>query len=205
MIVYKEIGELSPPSRSEIMRYMGCNGSNQELECLIDACLSESASVFSFRLVYKEFPLHISADESKIGELRIQSKQLSKCLSGCTEAIIFAATAGIGIDRLIMRYGRTNPSKALCLQAIGAERSEELCNTFCREIKEQYKLEGKILRPRFSPGYGDLPLELQREIFRLLDCERSIGLTLNDSLLMSPTKSVTAIIGIKNIGENENT
>ena len=56
--------------------------------------------------------------------------------------------------------------------------------------------EGKFLKPRFSPGYGDLPLEMQRDIFRVLDCSRKIGLTLNESLLMSPSKSVTAIVGI---------
>ena len=52
------------------------------------------------------------------------------------------------------------------------------------------------MKPRFSPGYGDLSLEMQRDIFRVLDCPRKIGLTLNESLLMSPSKSVTAIIGI---------
>ena len=54
---------------------------------------------------------------------------------------------------------------------------------------------GLAVRPRFSPGYGDLPLALQREVFAALDCPRRIGLTLSDSLLMSPTKSVTALIG----------
>lgn len=51
-------------------------------------------------------------------------------------------------------------------------------------------------RPRFSPGYGDLPLSAQREIFAVLDCGKRIGLMLNDSLLMSPSKSVTAFVGI---------
>ena len=50
--------------------------------------------------------------------------------------------------------------------------------------------------PRFSPGYGDFPLEAQKDIFRTLDCSRKIGLTLNESLLMSPSKSVTAIVGL---------
>ena len=44
--------------------------------------------------------------------------------------------------------------------------------------------------------YGDLPLEMQKDIFNVLDCSKRIGLTLNESLLMSPSKSVTAIIGI---------
>ena len=54
------------------------------------------------------------------------------------------------------------------------------------------------LEPRFSPGYGDLPLSAQKNIFAVLDPERRIGLTLNSSLLMSPSKSVTAFVGLGN-------
>ena len=96
------------------------------------------------------------------------------------------------VDRLIAKYNRISPSKALIFQAIGAERAESLCDLFCDEMKEKYST-----NPRYSPGYGDLPLDIQRDIFAVLDCPRKIGLTLNDSLLMSPSKSVTAIIGVK--------
>ena len=79
------------------------------------------------------------------------------------------------------------------LQAIGAERLESFCDIFCRDISCEYN---EKLRPRVSPGYGDIPLSMQKEIFSALDCSRKIGLSLNASLLMTPTKSVTAIVGI---------
>jgi cobalamin-dependent methionine synthase I len=82
------------------------------------------------------------------------------------------------------------------MQAIGAERIEALCDVVCAELKEIYGSVGD----RFSPGYGDFSLTAQRDIFTMLGCEKRIGLTLNDSLLMSPTKSVTAIIGLKKQG-----
>jgi 5-methyltetrahydrofolate--homocysteine methyltransferase len=69
----------------------------------------------------------------------------------------------------------------------------ELCDEFCKDIKAELNVN---LKPRFSPGYGDLDLSCQKDIFKLLDCSKKIGLTLNDSLLMSPTKSVTAFVGI---------
>ena len=53
------------------------------------------------------------------------------------------------------------------------------------------------IKPRFSPGYGDVPLEIQKDIVMLLDCAKRIGVSLNDSLLMSPSKSVTAFIGLQ--------
>ena len=83
------------------------------------------------------------------------------------------------------------------LQALGAERVESLCDAFCEQMNTQLKEEGKLLRTRVSPGYGDISLTMQREVFAALDCERKIGITLNDDLLMSPSKSVTAIAGIK--------
>jgi len=93
---------------------------------------------------------------------------------------------------MIAKYGRISPVRALFFQAIGAERIESLCNAFCKDIKKDLNI-----TPRFSPGFGDLPLELQKDIFFALQPHRNIGLTLNESLLMSPSKSVTAIIGIK--------
>ena len=118
---------------------------------------------------------------------------LSKNLKDCSSVIVFAATIGVEIDRLIAKYGRISPSKALVIQAIGAERIEALCDEFCSDIANEKKMR---LTPRFSPGYGDLPLNIQKNIFDVLDCSKRIGLTLNDSLIMSPSKSVTAFVGV---------
>jgi len=109
--------------------------------------------------------------------------------------VVFGATVGLELDRLIARYSRISPVKALFYQSIGAERIESLCDAFCDEMEPLYA-PGRT-KPRYSPGYGDLPLDVQKAFFAVLDCPRKIGLTLNESMLMSPSKSVTAIIGIQ--------
>ena len=68
-------------------------------------------------------------------------------------------------------------------------------------LSEAESKEGNILCPRFSPGYGDIPLEMQKTFFELLQCQKNLALTLNNSLIMSPEKSVTAFIGIKKLNE----
>lgn len=98
------------------------------------------------------------------------------------------------IDRLIAKYGKISPTKALIFQAIGSERAEALCNLFCADMEKTYSLKAA---PRFSSGYGDLPLESQKPIFSVLLPERNLGITLTDSMLMFPTKSVTAFVGLK--------
>ncbi len=87
--------------------------------------------------------------------------------------------------------------KAAVFQATGAMYIEKCVDLLNEKISEEAQAQGKNTRPRFSPGYGDLSLEVQKDFFRLLPCQK-IGLTLMDTLIMSPEKSVTAFVGIIN-------
>lgn len=187
-----------PVNERECLRYAGCDqrAASAEERQLFLSCLAEAEGKLSYKVCWERLPVKKEGTCLDFGCMRTDSAGLAKNLEGCEEIILFAATIGLSIDRAIRRYTNLSPAKALFFQAIGAERIESLCDAFCAERKEELAAEGKFLRPRFSPGYGDLPLELQRDIFRVLDCSRKIGLTLNESLLMSPSKSVTAIIGI---------
>lgn len=178
----------------ECLRYAGTTPQNISAEerNLFEACLKEVENKLTYKVCWGRFSLKREGNCLDFGFFRTDSNALMKNLEGCEEVVVFAATIGLEMDRLIRRYTSLSPAKALFFQAIGAERIESLCDTFCAELKES----GLQLRPRFSPGYGDLPLDLQKDLFRVLDCPRKIGLTLNESLLMSPSKSVTAIIGI---------
>ncbi len=185
-------------SKKEILRYMGCRVTDDETVSLIDKALELCLDKVRYDVCYAEFPINIGESSVDLGFCVTESRDAKKCLDGCESIILFAATAGLELDRLIMRYGKLSPALALSIQAIGAERIEALCDVFCRDMSEKFSRQGKELRPRFSAGYGDLPLEIQTNAFDALSCQSKIGLTLNKSLMMSPTKSVTAIIGIKN-------
>lgn len=224
MVITKRYIELSLRER-EILRYAGCRTEEEEIVRLMRTCLQEAerAQVLNGQLCYAELPIMLDVvvsgqygcmepksaesrdgayQEALLAEKRavcdfgcfsVRSEQLAKNLQGCSKVLLLAATAGVGIDRLTEKYGRIAPSKALMFQAIGAELVEAVCDVFSKEYETEHNC---ILRPRFSPGYGDLPLETQKDIFAVLECAKKIGLTLNDSLLMSPSKSVTAFAGI---------
>lgn len=182
--------------KSEILRYLKTEPS-KVVEDKLNDLLNEVLPLLKYGVAYEKFPLTFfkeSADNGLIdlGFTKVYSKDLYKNLAGCKQIILFAATVGIGVDRLINRYSAISAFNALCVEAIGNERIECLCDEFDRAVKEKYL----STAPRFSAGYGDLDLILQKEIFKVLPCA-NIGLTLNDSLLMSPSKSVTAIIGLK--------
>ena len=186
-----------PFCEKEILRYAACREVNNETLELARSCIDEIKPKLTYKACYRQFGVKICGDVCDFGAFAFRSEKLAHNLKNCKSAIIFAATIGVEIDRVISKYGRISPSKALMLQAIGTERIEALCDAVCEDIANEYNAS---TRPRFSPGYGDLPLESQREIFSVLSPEKNIGLFLTDSLLMSPSKSVTAIVGL---GEGE--
>lgn len=196
MIIEKKTFSAPEFNKKEILRYAQCDNADNAVIALADACVEECQNSFSYSVCWREIPIKVEENEIDFGFMKTESKALLKNLSGCSKIILFGATVGIEIDRLIAKYGRISPAKAVIFQAIGAERIESLCNKFNAEITEKYLKENLYTRPRFSPGYGDFSLEAQKDIFRVLDCYRQIGLSLNESLLMSPSKSVTAIIGM---------
>lgn len=191
----------SPPpvSKKEILRYMGVRKETTELEELVSACIGEAESVLGYKLCYCEVPISIVGDTVDFGFASARSHGLRKQLSGCHSAIVFAATVGIGIDRLIAKSALVSQVRELAFSAIGTERIEALCDRFCNEKKKELEAVGMGLGKRFSPGYSDLPLSFQNDIFAVLGCSKVIGLTLNECLLMTPKKSVTAIVGIYNL------
>ena len=178
--------------RKEVLRYAGVPRPTPEVESLLDECLTEAEGAFTYKVCYAFIP----ADEAWGRELLAELSQGERTDTLCG-AIIFAATVGIEIDRLIAKYGRLAPSRALMLQALGAERIEALCDAFCQDAAEDDEFREMRLLQRVSPGYGSFPLDAQRRIFSLLDCHRKIGLSLSDGLTMSPSKSVTALVAIE--------
>lgn len=178
--------------KREVLRYAGVRGEGAEYTELINELCDKISPRLSPRACYTVLPVSVSCGLVTLGEISVSSSSLSELLSKCSRAIVFAATLGIEADRALLRLGAVSPSRQLMADALCTERIEALCDSLCLELSG----EGMRLTRRYSPGYGDLPLELQREIFSILDCKRKIGLTLNESLLMSPSKSVTAILGV---------
>jgi len=194
--VYIKTYGAPPYDTKEVLRYAGAKNPTDEIVALMQECINEVGDSLTYKVCYAEYLVEACEEEINLTFAKTNSRDLKKNLKDCESVVLFAATVGLELDRLIAKYSWISPSKALMLQAIGAERIEALCNMFNNEITEKMHLLGKRTKPRFSPGYGDLPLELQKRIFQVLDCSRKIGISLNESLLISPTKSVTAIIGI---------
>ena len=183
---------LPPINRREVFRYAGIrslSGESDELISRLDEAISLIEGTLNPRVCFCELAIR----DCDFGA----SLDIKKNLRNSHSVIFFASTLGIELDRLILKYSVLSPTIALLLEALGNERIEALCDSFCEDMRKTKLESGESLRPRFSAGYGDLPLLVQPSILLATNAQRAIGLTLSDSLLMIPTKSVTAIIGVK--------
>lgn len=185
-VLLKTYSEI-PMNYCEVLRYSGALNADDAVRSLVDECIAECNGKFVFKVCYREVDIAVMQDTVDMEFVKVSSHSLARNLEGCDSAVIFCATVGLEIDRLIARYSKISPSKSVIFQAIGAERIESLCDTFCLELG--------LSKPRFSPGYGDLSLSLQSKLLTVLDAPRKIGVSLNSSMLMSPSKSVSAIVG----------
>ena len=182
--------------REEALRYLGCRGTqpDQATAALLEARIRAVEEAADPRWTALEVPLTLRPGMVALGDWSIRSEKLRSHLEGCTSALLFGATLGVGVDRLIARSAAGKVAQAAADQAVAAALIEAVCDHACDQLAGQYP--GKYLRPRFSPGYGDFPLTDQPELLRRLDGPRKIGLTATDSCLLAPIKSVTAVIGV---------
>lgn len=188
----------------EILRYLGHRGQEipENVEELIKDCERELEQAATPRAMWKEYPLSIHDHILDMGFLQTRSKSLERNLKDCERVILFAATLGSQVDVLLHRYNMIQMSKAVVMQASSVAMLETFCDEKNQELKDSYEADGWYLRPRFSPGYGDFPLECQREIAPALEMGKRIGINLTDTLLMMPSKSVTAVIGASRLPRN---
>ena len=174
---------------TEVLRYLGVRGVPDP--GFLDRVKAQGEALLAAarpRLVWRKLPMTVE------NNYLIAGQDLRNLLLGCTEIVLFAATLGSEAEMLIRRTQTRDMAEAVILDACADSAIENVCDNFCADLAKTAA--PCHLTDRFSPGYGDLPLDHQKILFSALNITRRIGVTLTESGLMLPQKSVTAILGI---------
>ena len=181
----------------EALRYLGVRGPVPEaLRRETDDVLRELEEETPPRWTYRLFSLERGPDGPALpgAGLVFRGRTAEKMLAECDQAVLLACTLGSVFDAKMRAEQARSMARAVLLDACGSALTESGCDAAEEELRRRFP--DRYLTDRFSPGYGDLPLELQPGICRALDVRRRLGLSVTESLLLNPAKSVTAIIGL---------
>jgi len=185
------------PDLSEVLRYLGVpEPPSPELRRQIDAVSQRLTNAIQPRWLYRVFSLLREGDTFRPEGtgLLLEGDTAARMLSQCDQVVLLVCTLGLRFDAMLRAEQARNMADAVILDACGNALAEAGCDAAEREIAARFP--GRFLTDRFSPGYGTLPLSLQPELCALLDTQRRLGVHVEESCLMTPAKTVTAIIGL---------
>ena len=186
----------------EAIRYLGYGKHAVDEKTLqsMNESFDELTQIAERKSIFQIYDLNVK-DENMlvIGNIEICSRNLQTNLKDCEQVVLFAATLGTEVDRLLRKMQVVDMAKAVVMQACAATLLEEYCDELQKGIAKQMQEQRKYVRPRFSPGYGDFSISHQKDFLSLLNTPKAIGVSMTESYMLTPTKSVTAVIGISEI------
>lgn len=175
---------------NEVLRYMGEGEFNIESLALAKTGIETLEKTYTPRFAYTKLPKTI---------LPLKGNDIAIHLKDCDHVYILVATLGAKVDKEIKLTQYKSMASALALDAAACEGIEKLCDLAELEIINKEFSSGNFVTGRYSPGYGDFPLDIQPTLIQFTDASKKIGLTVNSSNLLIPKKSVTALLGVSNI------
>lgn len=194
-------------SKQEVLRYLGYKGSTipDNLDKIINNCIEISEETINPKYVFEPFLLQQSDEGLLLPKpgILLTGNDIRNHLANCREIYLLAVTIGINADRLIRLKMVTAPEEGVIFNSAFSVAIEMFAEKINQEICIECNNRNLNTTWRYSPGYGDLPLNSQKDILNALDAQNKIGLTVTDSLILTPTKSITAIIGVSDTTQDK--
>lgn len=191
--------------RGEVLRYLGYSGQpiTPELDARIDEVVASCLATCRPRGVTRVFDVAGRGERDGVPVIRLSGTALelsghaiAEHLAGAVAVGVLAVTVGMGVEAELRRLSLTDPLAQAVFDAAGTAAVERAADAAEADVVAEAAGRGLFCGTRFSPGYGDLPLETQPVLLGALDAARQLGIALSPALLMSPTKSVTAVVGL---------
>ena len=180
----------------EALRYMRAANADPETRQLAEDTAKMLEERLQPKYLWRACRIDRTGGEVSLPEagLALPGELARKMLADCDTAVLMVCTLGAAFDRILNEWEARDMAKAVVVDVCGSAWTESACDAAEAEIRGRFP--GMYCTDRFSPGYGDLPLALQADFLRALDAGRKLGITANESYLLLPCKSVTAIIGL---------
>lgn len=194
--------------RAEVLRHLGYSGQelSAELDARIDEVVARCLATCRPRgcvAVYDVDGRTGAPDDSAVPVIRLantaielRGSSIAEHLDGAVAVGVMTVTVGMGVEAELRRLSLTDHVAQVVFDAAATAAVERAADAAEASLVALAAERGLHCNWRFSPGYGDLPMETQPVLLAALDAQRRLGITLTSTLLMTPTKSVSAVVGM---------
>ncbi len=184
------------PDIDEALRYLRVRGEARALRAEVERAAEELARTLPPKWIWRAFPLEQTPEGvALVGSgVTLTGTLARRMLRECDTAALLCCTLGMAFEQRLRALERRDMGGAAILDACGSAWVEKGCDMAEAELAGRFA--PRHLTDRFSPGYGDLPLSLQPAVLAALDAQTRLGVHLSESFLMTPGKSVTAVVGV---------
>ena len=183
---------------AETRRYAGLQRAKDFSENMIVEACREALLLIDSKALWQEYDYDAIRQEIVVEKERfvLTGRNIGKHLSSCEKVFLLAVTVGDAIENEIdAKFKRGEYAAAILLDAAATAAVEQAADETEKALRRCAAKEGFFLRRRFSPGYGDWSLAAQRDITHLC-CAEEIGIILSEGLMLTPRKSITAVVGL---------
>jgi len=194
-------------NKNEVLRYLGYKGQvlSDDISSAIDEMSELALSVCSplYTHILSEITETPQGLQLSGTNIILTGNDIKKHLTGAKKCITLACTLGAGFETTLLRLQAKSITKSIIFDAVGTAFIEEFADNVEEKLLLPFISEGYFSKFRYSPGYGDLPLELEKDIVNTLQCQKKIGLTFTDTNILIPRKSITSFTGIFDIPQKK--
>jgi hypothetical protein len=196
--------------KDEVLRYLYHKNEPLEknLDSLVDSLIKETTDISRPRFIYNIFETEKNNGIIlKNTNLILEGKDIARHLEKSEKCAVLCATLGSEIEMKINYYSKTELLKSVIMDACASTLIEALCDNAEDIIKKEAEKSGYFITSRYSPGYGDFDISVQKALLNIIEAPKKIGVTVTSSFIMLPRKSVSAVIGFQTekteIGRNK--
>lgn len=179
---------------NEALKFLGYkdNHPDEKTYGLLLACEKELLKAIEGKYIYKVFEL-VNGQIPNI-QFILEGREIQNHLKNCEKVIFLSATIGNGVDALIRKKQITGMTESMVLDSLASVAVEQICDEAQQKILEGFHEYEHTWR--FGLGYGDFPISGQKKFLEILDAPKRIGVCVNEAMMLTPTKSVTCVIGL---------
>ncbi len=178
-----------------VKKYLNYKDENCDFDIVIEDVFAEMKSIATPKKNCILSDVSFENGFYKLDNLGIvlKSNDINKLFCECDKIATLVVTLGLEIDKKIAYYAKVDLAKSLIMDAASNVWVEAVMDELEAQVCKQ--MDGKFKTMRFSPGYGDLDISVQKSVIERTGSNKFLGINVNSNYLMTPLKSITAFLG----------